>query len=172
MGKIEKIVISVVAVIVALAVAATGFMWYALKSDGPSPIRSTQEGHFEDITTYGAENFFPVNYNQYDDVNFTTLHETSLIFESYSLKMEIHDKDDFEALKAEVERFQISKYEDRKFYYKSFNFTVADYSDYPKYFGTVGISEETKTVYFLWHYDQDLDYIDNFEKFIVDYFKL
>lgn len=48
-----------------------------------------------------------------------------------------------------------------------------DYSyDYPKCFMMIGVNRQERTIVYLYHYDSDLDYIDDLDKFIDKYYIL
>ena len=47
-----------------------------------------------------------------------------------------------------------------------------EHSSYPQLFGTIGISNDEKTVMYLWTDDFDLDYIDDLREYITDSFLL
>ncbi|MEG2289698.1 MAG: hypothetical protein RSA29_00385 [Clostridium sp.] len=140
------------------------------------------------------------NLPKYDNIKYKYTHKSMLIFESNSVAL-IMDYDDntFEIEKEKLDEqytflnekvnsdFDKSKYyiPQHEFSVESYDFRVIDKNttynidntDFPKSFGMIGISEEKKSIAYLYFYDGDLDYIgEENEKnpmanFVKKYFK-
>ena len=170
MGKSKKIVFIPILVIVLLAVSVCGFLVYWYNHGIITKVDSIKE-----VAEYGAVDFFPTDYQDYDNVHFVKNNRFYLIAESESVTMKITDSEKFESLKSDI----IRKYGENDFFgnepfeYKSMVFRAVADGDlgYPKQMGFIGISESEKTIYYLWFYDFDLDSIGDMEDFVIENFK-
>ena len=168
MRKSKKLFIPVL-VIVLLAVSVCFFLVY-WNNHG----MITKVDSIEEVAEYGATDFFPTDYQDYNNVHFVKNNRFHLISESESVTMKITDPEKFESLKADIAR----KYGETDFFgnepfeYKSTVFrAVTDGKlGYPNQIGFVGISESEKTIYYLWFYDFDLDSIGDMKDFIIKNF--
>ena len=89
----RKFILSIVAIVV-LIVSVCGFKAYRLYHGTITTISSINE-----VEEYGAGDFFPTDYKNYDNVSFTKNHKNKLIFQSDALTMKIKDPEKFESLK-------------------------------------------------------------------------
>ena len=55
---------------------------------------------------------------------------------------------------------------------KDESFDDHDFYDFPKCFMMIGINQSTRSIIYLFHYDFDLDEIDNLDEYIKKYYKL
>ncbi len=134
---------------------------------------------------------------EYEDIKYRYTHKSLLIFESDSVALIVkYDDNTFESEKKKIDEqytfldkkikssFDESKYyiPEYEFSLRSYDFKVVDKNDtsnteFPKSFGIIGVSEDKKSIAYLYFYDSDLDYIgDEDEKnpmanFIREYFK-
>lgn len=119
-----------------------------------------------------------------------------IIFETETLTLVV--KYDEEIYKKEKEKLTekykfldhkvISDYDKEKYYIPEYQFSINNYkfkvadesdsykAEYPKSFGMIGISDEEKSIAYLYFYDYDLDYIQSDEEspmagFVKKYFK-
>ena len=165
----SKILFIPVLVIVLLAVSVYGFFVYW---DNHGMI--TKVDSIEEVAEYGATDFFPTDYQDYNNVHFVKNNRFHLISESESITMKITDPEKFESLKADIAR----KYGENDFFgnepfeYKSkvFRAVTDGKLGYPKQIGFIGISESEKTIYYLWFYDFDLDSIGDMKDFVIKNF--
>lgn len=170
MGKSKKIVFIPILVIVLLAVSVCGFLVYWYNHGIITKVDSIEE-----VAEYGAVDFFPTDYQDYDNVHFVKNNRFYLIAESESVTMKITDPEKFESLKADI----ANKYGENDFFgnepfeYKSTVFKAVADGDlgYPKQMGFIGISESKKSIYYLWFYDFDLDSIGDMKAFVIENFK-
>ena len=170
MRKSRKKFFIPVLVIVLLAVSVCGFLVYW---DNHGII--TKVDSIEEVAEYGATDFFPTDYQNYNDVHFMKNNRWQLISESESVTMKITDPENFESLKADIARKygETDFFGNKPFEYKSTVFKAVTGGDlsYPKQMGFIGISESEKAIYYLWFYDFDLDSIGDMETFVVENFK-
>ena len=170
MRKSKKKFFIPVLVIVFLAVSVCGFLVYW---DNHGII--TKVDSIEEVAEYVATDFFPTDYQNYNNVHFVKNDRWHLISESESITMKITDPEKFESLKADI----AGKYGENDFFgnkpfeYKSTVFRAVTSGDlgYPKQMGFIGISESKKAIYYLWFYDFDRDSIGDMETFVVENFK-
>lgn len=170
MRKSRKKFFIPVLVIVLLAVSVCGFLVYW---DNHGII--TKVDSIEEVAEYVATDFFPTDYQNYNNVHFVKNDRWHLISESESITMKITDPEKFESLKANI----AGKYGENDFFgnkpfeYKSTVFRAVTSGDlgYPKQMGFIGISESKKAIYYLWFYDFDRDSIGDTETFVVENFK-
>ena len=170
MGKSKKIVLIFVLVIILLTVLVCGFLVYWSNHGITTKVDSIEE-----VAEYGAADFFPNDYQDYDNVHFVKNNRFYLIVDSESVTMKITDPEKFESLKSDIVR----KYGENDFFgnepfeYKSTVFRAVADGDlgYPKQMGFIGISESEKSIYYLWFYNFDLDSIGDMKEFFVDNFK-
>ncbi len=170
MEKSKKIFFIPILVIVLLAVSACSFLvyWY-------NHVIITRVDSIEEVAKYGATDFFPTDYQNYDDVYFVKNNRFHLISESESVTMKITDSENFGSLKADIVRKygKTDFFGNEPFEYNSaiFRAVTGGKLGYPKQMGFIGMSESEKTIYYLWFYDFDLDSIGDMETFVVDNFK-
>jgi len=134
---------------------------------------------------------------KYEDIKYRYTHKSLLIFESDSVALIVkYDDNTFESEKKKIDEqytfldkkikssFDESKYyiPEYEFSLKSYDFRVVDENDtsnteFPKSFGMIGVSEDKKSIAYLYFYDSDLDYIGDEDEenpmanFIREYFK-
>lgn len=134
---------------------------------------------------------------EYENIEYKYTEKPMLIFKSHSVALIVsYDDDTFESEKEKLgEQYtfldkKISSYADKsKYFIPEYEFSVQSYTfrvidkegisntEFPKYFGMIGVSEEKKSIAYLYFYDEDLDYIeDENEKnpmanFVKEYFK-
>ncbi|MEW9079594.1 hypothetical protein [Terrisporobacter glycolicus] len=135
--------------------------------------------------------------SEYEDIKYKYTHKSVLIFESHSVALVVSYNDNtFESEKEKIdEQYTFldkkikSSFDESKYYIPEYEFSVDSYAfrvvdesdtsntEFPKSFGMIGISEEKKSIAYLYFYDGDLDYIgDENEKnpmanFVRKYFK-
>ncbi|BCZ49204.1 hypothetical protein psyc5s11_52710 [Clostridium gelidum] len=134
---------------------------------------------------------------EYQNITYKYTHKSMFFFESHSVALIVKYED--ETYKREKDKlaekytflnkkvnfrsdesiYLIPEYE---FSVNSYNFKVVDRSEksntqFPKSFGMIGISEEKKSIAYLYFYDKDLDFIGGendkapMANFVKDYFK-
>lgn len=134
---------------------------------------------------------------EYEEIQYRYTHKSLLIFESDSVALIVkYDDNTFESEKKKIDEqytfldkkikssFDESKYyiPEYEFSLRSYDFRVVDENDtsnteFPKSFGIIGVSEDKKSIAYLYFYDSDLDYIgdedekDPMANFISKYFK-
>ena len=137
------------------------------------------------------------NLPEYDNIEYKYTHKSILFFESNSVALIVnYDDNTFKVEKNKLDEQYIfldrkikSDYDESKYYIPEYEFSVESYdfrvidkngtsnTDFPKSFGMIGISEEKKSIAYLYFYDGDLDYIaEENEKnpmanFVKEYFK-
>ena len=97
MRKSRKKFFIPILVIVLLAVSVYGFLVYW---DNHGMI--TKVDSIEEVAEYGATDFFPTDYQDYNNVHFVKNNRFHLIFESESITMKITDPEKFESMKASI----------------------------------------------------------------------
>lgn len=157
-------------VIALLAVSVCGFLVYWDNHGIVTKIDSIEE-----VAEYGAADFFPTDYQNYDNVHFVKNNRWQLISESESVTMKITDPENFESLKADIAHKYGKNdfFGNKPFEYKStvFKAVTGGKFGYPKQMGFIGISESEKAIYYLWFYDFDLDSIGDMKSFVIKNFK-
>ncbi|GAA0086413.1 hypothetical protein UT300007_28530 [Clostridium sp. CTA-7] len=134
---------------------------------------------------------------EYKNIEYKYTHKSMLIFESHSVALIVsYDDNTFESEKEKLnEQYTFlgekikSEFDKSKYYIPEYEFSVERYTfrvigkdcapntKYPKSFGMIGISEEKKSIAYLYFYDEDLDYIGDenekepMAKFVKEYFK-
>ena len=116
---------------------------------------------------------------EYENIKYKYTHESMLIFESHSVALIVgYDDNTFESEKEKLdEQYTFldkkikSNFDESKYYIPEYEFSVESYNfrvidengtsntKFPKFFGMIGISEENKSIAYLYFYDEDLDYI-------------
>ena len=116
---------------------------------------------------------------EYENIEYKYTHESILIFESHSVALIVgYDDNTFESEKEKLnEQYTFldkkikSEFDKNKYYIPEYEFSVDSYTFrvvdkngapntiFPKFFGMIGISEENKSIAYLYFYDEDLDYI-------------
>jgi hypothetical protein len=132
---------------------------------------------------------------QYKDISYKYNNVSSILFESDAITLVVdYDEETFEKEKEKLskeykflEQKVVSSFDENKYYIPEHEFSinsykfkvVNEYNNYkakcPKSFGMLGISDEKKSIAYLYFYDYDLDYISKNSKtpmadFINDYF--
>jgi len=170
MKKSKKVIVSIISAITIIVVSVSGFFTFWYYHGIITKVYGTWE-----VEKYGAVDFFPSDYKDFEKVSFKKNDRFILMFSSDAITMKINDPKRFESLKADI----IEKYGEKDYFgnepieYKSAVFravTVGGYG-YPKSIGFIGISESKKVIYYLWFYDFDLDVIDDMQEFFIDNFK-
>ncbi|KAF5051269.1 hypothetical protein DSECCO2_420910 [anaerobic digester metagenome] len=132
------------------------------------------------IDTY-AKNFMPSieDLPKYQDISYKYNHTSIILFESEAITLVVnYNQETYEKEKeklAEKYRFLdhkvISHYDKSKYYIPEYEFSISNYdfkvvdgkenyeAKYPKSFGMIGISDEEKSIAYLYYLDFDLDYI-------------
>ncbi len=134
---------------------------------------------------------------EYKNIEYKYTHKSMLIFESHSVALIVsYDDNTFESEKEKLnEQYTFldekikSEFDKSKYYIPEYEFSVESYTfrvidknstpntKYPKSFGMIGVSEEKKSIAYLYFYGEDLDYIrdenekEPMAKFIKEYFK-
>ncbi|MEG1254849.1 hypothetical protein [Clostridium sp.] len=116
---------------------------------------------------------------EYENIEYRYKHKSMLIFAADSVALVVsYDDNTFESEKEKLDEqytFLDKKIkcnlDESKYYIPEYEFSVESYTfriidengtsntDFPKSFGMIGISEEKKSIAYLYFYDQDLDYI-------------
>lgn len=134
---------------------------------------------------------------EYEDIEYKYTHMSLLIFESHSVALIVsYDDNTFESEKKKLDeqytfldRKIKSDFNESKYYIPEYEFSVESYdfrvidekgtsnTEFPKSFGMIGISEEKKSIAYLYFYDGDQDYIGEEDEknpmanFVKKYFK-
>lgn len=134
---------------------------------------------------------------KYEDIEYKYTEKSMLILKSHSVALSVsYDYDTFESEKEKLdEQYTFldkkisSDFDKSKYYIPEYEFSVQSYTfrvidkkntsntEFPKFFGMIGVSEEKKSIAYLYFYDEDLDYIaEENEKnpmanFVKEYFK-
>ena len=134
---------------------------------------------------------------KYENIEYKYTHKSMLIFESHSVALIVgYDDNTFESEKEKLDKQYTfldekikSDFDKSKYYIPEYEFSVESYdfrvidekgtsnTEFPKSFGLIGISEEKKSIAYLYFYDEDLDYIreenekNPMSNFIKEYFK-
>ena len=134
---------------------------------------------------------------EYENMEYKYTHESMLIFESHSIALIVsYDDNTFESEKEKLdEQYTFldkkikSNFDESKYYIPEYEFSVGSYTfrvidengtsntKFPKFFGMIGISEEKKSIAYLYFYDEDLDYIgeeneeNHMANFVKEHFK-
>ncbi len=129
-----------------------------------------------DVKQYKAENFMPAldGLGESADVDYYIRMDEGF-FPNYSLRLIVtYEEAEFLAQKERLETaYAYLDAPQRDFLDRDFTMPVTEFStagfdfrivkledtDYPKFFGMVGISDEKCQIAYLWQYDPDLDYI-------------
>lgn len=136
------------------------------------------------IDTY-AKNFMPSSEDlpKYKDISYKYNHFSIVLFETEAITLVVnYDEETYEKEKEKLtEKYKfldhkvVSNFDKSKFYIPEYEFSIDNYdfkvadskdnyeADYPKSFGMIGISDEKKSIAYLYFYDGDLDYIKNDE---------
>ncbi len=136
------------------------------------------------IDTY-AKNFMPANEDlpKYKDISYKYSHFSIVLFETEAITLVVkYDEETYEKEKEKLtEKYEfldhkvVSDFDKSKYYIPEYEFSINNYdfkvadskdnyeADYPKSFGMIGISDEEKSIAYLYFYDGDLDYIQNDE---------
>lgn len=134
---------------------------------------------------------------EYEDIEYKYTRMSLLIFESNSVALIVsYDDNTFESEKKKLdEQYTFldkkikSDFNESKYYIPEYEFSVESYdfrvidekstsnTEFPKSFGMIGISEEKKSIAYLYFYDGDQDYIGEEDEknpmanFVKRYFK-
>lgn len=134
---------------------------------------------------------------EYKNIEYKYTHKSIIIFESHSVALIVnYDDNTFESEKDKLNKQYTfldekikSEFDKNKYYIPEYEFSVESYTfrvidregtpntKYPKSFGMIGISEEKKSIAYLYFYDDELDYIgeenekEPMDKFVKEYFK-
>ncbi len=116
---------------------------------------------------------------KYEKVKYKYTHKSLLIFESQSVALIVnYDDNTFESEKDKIdEQYTFldkkikSSFDESKYYIPEYEFSLKSYdfrvvakndtsnTEFPKSFGMIGVSEDKKSIAYLYFYDSDLDYI-------------
>ena len=116
---------------------------------------------------------------EYEKIEYKDTYKSILFFESHSVALIVeYDDNTFESEKKKLdEKYTFlnekikSDFDKNKYYIPEYEFSIESYTfrvvdknntsntKFPKSFGMVGISEEKKSIAYLYFYDEDLDYI-------------
>ncbi|MEG1254854.1 hypothetical protein [Clostridium sp.] len=134
---------------------------------------------------------------EYEDIKYKYKHKSMLIFSSDSVALVVsYDDNTFDSEKEKLdEQYTFldkkikSSFDESKYYIPEYEFSVESYNfrvidengtsntEFPKFFGMIGISEEKKSIAYLYFCDGDLDYIgvenekNPMADFVKQYFK-
>lgn len=119
------------------------------------------------------------NLPQYENIEYKYTHKSILLFESDSVALIVtYDDNTFESEKNKLngeytflDKKIISDFDKNKYYIPEYEFSVDSYdfrvidkngtnnTIFPKSFGIIGVSEDKKSIAYLYFHDGDLDYI-------------
>lgn len=145
-----------------------------------------------------AKNFMPAieGLPKYEDISYKYNHFSIILFETDTMTLVVnYDEETYEREKEKLtEKYKfldqtvVSDFDKNKYYIPEYEFSINNYdfkvvdgndnykAKYPKSFGMIGISDEKKSIAYLYFYDYDLDYIENDNEspmvdFVKKYFK-